>query len=192
MERNEDQGEYFGICHTCGEKVTGAGLACQAMGNLYHTYCFICCSCGRALRGKAFYNVHGRVYCEEDYMVTALLTYSIQLQLTTVHSLPVLRFSTDGGKVRHLWSSDHGDGRFFLLSSKIRWIFSKNSSCRSFKQWANPTIQDASDAVSVMNVWMAFHSLSTSTTKSTASTITTACLLRSVPVVAKVSWHLIE
>lgn len=69
LERNEEQGEYFGICHTCGEKVTGAGQACQAMGNLYHTNCFICCSCGRALRGKAFYNVHGRVYCEEDYMV---------------------------------------------------------------------------------------------------------------------------
>lgn len=70
LERNEEQGEYFGICHTCGEKVTGAGQACQAMGNLYHTNCFICCSCGRALRGKAFYNVHGRVYCEEDYMVS--------------------------------------------------------------------------------------------------------------------------
>ncbi|XP_050087389.1 LIM domain-containing protein jub [Anopheles aquasalis] len=68
MEKSEEQGEYFGICHTCKEKVTGAGAACQAMGNLYHTNCFICCSCGRALRGKAFYNVHGRVYCEEDYM----------------------------------------------------------------------------------------------------------------------------
>lgn len=60
---------YLGICHTCGNKVTGAGQACQAMGNLYHTNCFICCACGRALRGKAFYNVYGRVYCEEDYMV---------------------------------------------------------------------------------------------------------------------------
>lgn len=63
---------FLGICHTCGNKVTGAGQACQAMGNLYHTNCFICCACGRALRGKAFYNVYGRVYCEEDYMVFIL------------------------------------------------------------------------------------------------------------------------
>ncbi|XP_043659096.1 LIM domain-containing protein jub isoform X1 [Drosophila teissieri] len=75
IEQSEEHGEYFGICHTCGEKVKGAGQACQAMGNLYHTNCFICCSCGRALRGKAFYNVHGRVYCEEDYM-NSLLQYS--------------------------------------------------------------------------------------------------------------------
>lgn len=29
MEKNEEQGEYFGICQECKQKVTGAGQACQ-------------------------------------------------------------------------------------------------------------------------------------------------------------------
>ncbi|OQR75410.1 LIM domain-containing protein jub-like [Tropilaelaps mercedesae] len=41
LERQAPDGEFFGVCHSCGERVAGAGQACQAMG---------------------------QVYCEEDYL----------------------------------------------------------------------------------------------------------------------------
>ncbi|OQV21471.1 LIM domain-containing protein jub [Hypsibius exemplaris] len=63
-----DDDDYYGQCYACSEQVLGEENACQAMGNLYHTSCFVCNICGRILRGKAFYHVKGQIMCEEDYL----------------------------------------------------------------------------------------------------------------------------
>ncbi|XP_069051333.1 Wilms tumor protein 1-interacting protein [Lepisosteus oculatus] len=64
----QPKADYFGSCVKCDEGVYGASRACQAMGNLYHDGCFTCSACSRRLRGKAFYYVCGKVFCEEDFL----------------------------------------------------------------------------------------------------------------------------
>ncbi|XP_029478187.1 Wilms tumor protein 1-interacting protein-like [Oncorhynchus nerka] len=64
----QPKADYFGSCVKCNKAVYGATEACQAMGSLYHDVCFTCSACSRRLRGKAFYYVGGKVFCEEDFL----------------------------------------------------------------------------------------------------------------------------
>uniref|UniRef100_A0A3Q2VKY9 LIM domain-containing protein 1 n=1 Tax=Haplochromis burtoni TaxID=8153 RepID=A0A3Q2VKY9_HAPBU len=64
----QPKADYFGLCVKCNKAVHGANQACQAMGSLYHDNCFTCSACSRRLRGKAFYYVGGKVFCEEDFL----------------------------------------------------------------------------------------------------------------------------
>ncbi|KAM4633727.1 LIM domains containing 1a [Polymixia lowei] len=64
----QPKADYFGVCVKCNQAVYGANQACQAMGSLYHDSCFTCSACSRRLRGKAFYYVGGKVFCEEDFL----------------------------------------------------------------------------------------------------------------------------
>nr|XP_004662196.2 LIM domain-containing protein 1 [Jaculus jaculus] len=71
LEREMDahpKADYFGACVKCSKGVFGASQACQAMGDLYHDTCFTCAACSRKLRGKPFYFVNGKVFCEEDFL----------------------------------------------------------------------------------------------------------------------------
>lgn len=57
----------IGYCGKCQNPIDNCNTACEALHGLYHTSCFVCCSCGLALKGKSFYTVNGRVYCVKDY-----------------------------------------------------------------------------------------------------------------------------
>ncbi|XP_064461312.1 lipoma-preferred partner homolog [Ornithodoros turicata] len=69
MENSGDP-DFFGMCYKCGEKVLGEGSGCTAMDQVYHIKCFTCYVCAKELRGKPFFAMDGKPYCEDDYLNT--------------------------------------------------------------------------------------------------------------------------
>ncbi|KAK3088148.1 hypothetical protein FSP39_015392 [Pinctada imbricata] len=67
---SSNEPEFFGICVKCGKKVIGENNGCTANGQIYHIACFVCVSCGTLLRGKSFYSMDNKPYCEPCYINT--------------------------------------------------------------------------------------------------------------------------
>ncbi|CAL8377892.1 unnamed protein product [Gadus morhua 'NCC'] len=62
--------EYFGRCARCGDNVLGDGSGCIAMEQVFHVECFTCITCHARLRGKPFYALDKKSYCESCYIST--------------------------------------------------------------------------------------------------------------------------
>ncbi|XP_021353077.1 lipoma-preferred partner homolog [Mizuhopecten yessoensis] len=62
--------DYFGMCSRCGKKVMGENNACTTNDQVYHIACFTCLGCGTMLRGKSFYSMDSKPYCETCYLNT--------------------------------------------------------------------------------------------------------------------------
>lgn len=64
-----EEGDFYGMCHECGDKVLGEGSGCSAMGEVYHINCFTCAVCSKALRGKQFYAINVSVYNDRIILI---------------------------------------------------------------------------------------------------------------------------
>ncbi|XP_026170695.1 thyroid receptor-interacting protein 6 isoform X2 [Mastacembelus armatus] len=62
--------DYFGRCARCGDNVVGDGSGCIAMEQVFHVECFTCITCHARLRGKPFYALDKKSYCESCYIST--------------------------------------------------------------------------------------------------------------------------
>lgn len=86
--------EYFGRCASCGENVVGEGTGCTAMDQVFHVDCFVCMICSSKLRGKPFYAVEKKAYCEPCYINT--------LETCNICSKPIMeRILRATGKAYH-------------------------------------------------------------------------------------------
>ncbi|KAM8889295.1 lipoma-preferred partner isoform 1-T6 [Synchiropus picturatus] len=91
---NPPSEEFFGRCASCGENVVGEGTGCTAMDQVFHVDCFVCMTCSAKLRGKPFYAVEKKAYCEPCYINT--------LETCNICSKPIMeRILRATGKAYH-------------------------------------------------------------------------------------------
>ncbi|XP_061744685.1 lipoma-preferred partner isoform X2 [Nerophis ophidion] len=91
---NPPSEEYFGRCASCGENVVGEGTGCTAMDQVFHVDCFVCMTCSSKLRGRPFYAVEKKAYCEPCYVNT--------LETCTICIKPIMeRILRATGKAYH-------------------------------------------------------------------------------------------
>ncbi|KAL5013426.1 hypothetical protein ScPMuIL_007696 [Solemya velum] len=69
METTADA-DFFGTCSKCGKCVEGENNGCTAMEQVFHITCFTCVNCAKPLKGKSFYSMDNKPYCEGCYMNT--------------------------------------------------------------------------------------------------------------------------
>ncbi|KAI7807049.1 zyxin isoform X2 [Triplophysa rosa] len=56
------------VCGKCGETLSRSQPAVRAMDKLFHSHCFCCMTCQRALQGMQFYDRDSTPQCEDCYM----------------------------------------------------------------------------------------------------------------------------
>lgn len=82
-----------GRCASCGENVVGEGTGCTAMDQVFHVDCFVCMTCSTKLRGKPFFAVEKKAYCEPCYIVSIVFFFFLVTPPGSLSGFGLLWFS---------------------------------------------------------------------------------------------------
>lgn len=161
-----------GRCARCGDNVLGDGSGCVAMEQVFHVECFTCITCHAQLRGKPFYALDKKSYCESCYIVSfSFLFFTFpqevfggQFQSWVILNVSVLFFIFD---YRVLWSAAQS-------VQTLSWI-------ESYEQWERHIILAVLTVQSVAAASMVFPSQWMPPHRSTASrTFTGWCYITGI------------